>query len=453
VLVKNVRPNYKKLIVSYLSKLFGTKFAKSITGALGLNIIEVGLGFTTAMVLTRLMGSSNYGIYSYAMALAGVFTILALLGHDGYVVKTVARLISLKRLEEMSSFVKGAFIRTVFFNIVVSLILIVVLYFYQDKFTDDKFLALLIAISIISLTVLMRIYMSLFQGIQKIVTSLWPDKILRPLSFLSIVLAFALFSSNGITAPYAIAANAIAALFALLLVAYLWKTHKPYANSPNFRLAHLTEGWRPALPFALLASIAVLFTNIDVIMLGVYVSDSEIGIYRITGRVATLVSFASIAVRAAFNPRISMLFANKDFAALQSIASKAALANSLVAIPCLLIFIFAGYWVLILFGEDFTAGTDILTVLSIGQFIGSICALSASFLMMTSHANKATYSLVCGTVVNIVLNYILIPKYGSVGAAYATSIALTSVNVVNTYFVWTYLKINSTLFGFILKKY
>jgi O-antigen/teichoic acid export membrane protein len=433
--------------------LFSSKFAKAITGALGLNMVEAGLGFATAIILTRLMGSANYGVYSYAIALVGVFTILGLLGQDGYIVKTVAKLASSKQFDEVSSFVKGAFGRTVLLNIVMLMTLIIALSFYQEQLAEDKYMTLFVAISIIFFTVLMRVYIGLFQGMQQVITSLYADKLIRPLSFFCIISIMSFFVQHEMSATNAITANALAAFIALAVIAYLWSQKKPYARSPSIKAQDLTTGWRPALPFALLAGVSVIYGNIDVIMLGAYVPDSEIGIYRIAGRVATLISFAIIAVRSAFNPRISSLYAQNDFATLQNIASKAALATTVVALPCFLVFVFAGYWVLILFGDEFTSGTNILTVLSIGQLIGTICASGISILMMTSHANKAAQSLIFGAILNVVLNYLLIPSYGAIGAAYATTTALTAVNIVNTYFVWTYLKINPTVFGFIFRKY
>jgi O-antigen/teichoic acid export membrane protein len=437
----------------WIVKTFSSKFARGITGALGLNMAEAGLGFATAILLTRLMGPANYGVYSYAIALMGVFTILGLLGQDSYIVKIVAKLASLKQLDEMSSFVKGVFGRIVLLNLIVMLGLVIVLSFYQEQLSKDKYLTLFIAISIVFFTVLMRVYAGLFQGIQQIITSLYPDKLIRPLSYFCVISILSFVFKHDVAASKAITANALAAFIALMVIAYLWAQKKPYARSPRINWQDLTTGWRPALPFALLAGISVIYTNIDIIMLGAYVPDSEIGIYRIAGRVATLISFAIIAVKSAFNPRISSLYAQNDFATLQNIASKAALATTLVALPCFLFFVFAGYWVLVLFGDEFTSGTNILTVLSIGQLIGTICASGISILMMTSHANKAAHSLIFGAILNVVLNYLLIPSYGAIGAAYATTTALTAVNIVNTYFVWTYLKINPTVFGFLFRKY
>jgi len=429
------------------------RLAKAFFGSLGLNIIEAGLGFLTAVILGRIMGAENYGVYSYAMALAGIFTIISLLGQDKFSVREVARFHVHKQFPNIKTHALGAQSKVILFSFVIATITSIALTFLPVTFTYDKYITIFIALIVFILSALTRLYIAFFQGIQKVITALYPDKLLRPLSFLCIAFSLSIFSSNNIAASWVISANVIAAAIALLVLRYLWNKNTRSYGGTSFNKTQLLSGWKPALPFALLAGISVINSNIDVLMLGFFVSDADIGIYRITTRIATLVAFALTAVNAVFGPNISALYAKADFAQLQNNASKAALAALVLAFPCFLVFSFAGYWVLLLFGEEFTRGTNLLTILSLGQLGNALTGSVALLLMMTKHAKKAANSLLFSVLLNVLLNSLLIPIYGALGASIATSSSMVLLNVVNVYWVWHYLKINPTVLGFLYKKY
>lgn len=434
-----------------MNSLLKGKLAKAMTGALGLNIIEAGLGFLTAVILGRVMGAENYGLYSYAMALAGIFTVISLLGQDKFSIREIAKFHAKNNFLAVKTQALGATAKVMLFTLVITLVAALVLAVVPFSFSSEKHNTLYLALIVFVLSVLIRLYIAFFQGIQKVITSLYPDKLIRPLSFLLLVATAYLFVSDNLSAVWVISANALAALVALIALCVLWQKNTGNYGNANLNKTQFVTGWRPALPFALLAGISVVNSNVDILMLGFFVSDADIGIYRITTRIATLVAFALTAVNTVFGPNISALFAQGNMQQLQLNASKAALASLSIALPFFCVFYFAGYWVLWLFGEDFTHGTNLLTLLSLGQLINAMAGSVGLLLMMTKHAKKAANSLLASVIVNVILNALLIPIYGVLGAAIATTASMVLLNVINVYWVWHYLKINSTVLGFIFK--
>jgi len=436
-----------------MKQLFKGKLAKAMSGTLFFTVIEAGMGFLTAVLLGRLLGTDNYGIYSYAMALAGIFTIFNLAGQDRYSVREIAKFHTNGDIKSIAQHVMGVISKVLLLSACIVVTAILLLKILPITVSTDKYISLIIALAVVVATVLMRLYMAFFQGIQKVITSIYPDRLIRPMSFFLIILALYYVSDNKASATSAMLANVTAATIALIVIIMLWSQKKPYIEKTIFNKTLLYKDWRPALPFALLAGIAVINSNIDVIMLGFYVPDADIGIYRITARVATLVAFALTAVNAAFGPNISALFEKSNFKKLQENASKAALAAMCIALPCFFLFSFAGYWVLWLFGEDFTRGTDLLTILSLGQ-LGNACSGAVGLLlMMTKYAKRAANSLLLSVLFNIIMNTALIPIYGVLGAAIATTTSMILLNLINIYWVWKYLRINPTVLGFVFKKY
>ena len=108
-----------------------------------------------------------------------------------------------------------------------------------------------------------------------------------------------------------------------------------------------------------------------------------------------------------------------------------------------------GKWFLLLFGNGFIKGVTALSILSIGQIVnaatGSVCIL----LVMTGYERDAVAGIGVSVVINIIMNVLLIPKWGIIGAAISTAFSLILWNILLT--IWVYRKpgINSTFVGFV----
>jgi O-antigen/teichoic acid export membrane protein len=89
-----------------------------------------------------------------------------------------------------------------------------------------------------------------------------------------------------------------------------------------------------------------------------------------------------------------------------------------------------------LFGEEFTAGATVLTVLAVAKVTQVAVGPSGYVLMMTDHQYLNVFNQVSTAVLNVVLNYVLILRYGIVGAAVATGISIGVVNVARIVQVW-----------------
>ena len=88
--------------------------------------------------------------------------------------------------------------------------------------------------------------------------------------------------------------------------------------------------------------------------------------------------------------------------------------------------------ILSLFGNDFKKGYLALIIIATGAFFNSITGNVDQILNMTGNEQKVIRVMFVGFVLNILLNFMLIPNYGYVGAAFASFV----VNiVVNTIFV------------------
>jgi O-antigen/teichoic acid export membrane protein len=100
-----------------------------------------------------------------------------------------------------------------------------------------------------------------------------------------------------------------------------------------------------------------------------------------------------------------------------------------------------------LFGENYLSGRSALFILCVGQLVNAATGSVGVLLNMTGHERAMVISVGMSAGLNICLNIFLIPRWGIDGAAVATIISLTFVNLVKVRWAYRYLGINVTCCG------
>jgi O-antigen/teichoic acid export membrane protein len=91
-----------------------------------------------------------------------------------------------------------------------------------------------------------------------------------------------------------------------------------------------------------------------------------------------------------------------------------------------------------------------LLILLVGQVVNAGCGPVAQLLNMTGYEKYTLRGVGVSTILNVVLNVILIPKYGIAGAAVASALTLVGWNLILVYFVARELGINSSVINSLL---
>jgi O-antigen/teichoic acid export membrane protein len=190
-----------------------------------------------------------------------------------------------------------------------------------------------------------------------------------------------------------------------------------------------------------LAAMRALLSRTDVLLLGMLVHTTSVGIYAVAARVADLVAFALTAINTMFAPHIAALHAQGDRSGLQAMVTKTAwwatLSAVVIALP---LFALAGF-VLSLFGDVFTSGSVALRILLLGQLVNATAGSVGAMLTMTGHERQAAVVMAIAALAQIGLSAVLIPRYGATGAALANTAATVGWNLAMAALVWKKLKI------------
>nr|MDA3878674.1 polysaccharide biosynthesis C-terminal domain-containing protein [Halothiobacillus sp.] len=230
---------------------------------------------------------------------------------------------------------------------------------------------------------------------------------------------------------YAMAAQLAAAGVVLLVGGWMLSRSLPTASRTE-PVEYQSLHWlKSALPFTLIGGAGLINNQADIIMLGWFGSAAEVGIYHVAVQGATLVAFGLQVANAVMAPHFARLYTLGDMDKLQRLVTASARVVLLVALPLALAFVFAGgtivTWV---FGEGFAASHLPLAILALGQ-LANVAFGSVGFLLnMTGNERHTARVLWQTALLNVVLNGLLIPFYGMVGAAVASAVSLLTWNAL-----------------------
>ncbi|SDR75291.1 Membrane protein involved in the export of O-antigen and teichoic acid [Formosa sp. Hel1_31_208] len=187
----------------------------------------------------------------------------------------------------------------------------------------------------------------------------------------------------------------------------------------------------------------VLLLWSDKIILGVFETEVNIGVYDIVTKIAVVITFTYEAINSILAPKISNAFSANDMALLQKNVRFSVRMTFFTGLIIFIgILIFHGF-VLEFLGEVYLSGVYALMVLCVGKVLISLFGPVSDILQMTGHQKVYSRIMFLTLIINLVLNYILIRTMGINGAAIATSLAFLLMFLLSYIYIRRELKINS----------
>ena len=195
------------------------------------------------------------------------------------------------------------------------------------------------------------------------------------------------------------------------------------------------------IPLLVSGSLFLVISWTDTLMIGYYKTSADVGVYRIAFKVATLITFIQFAVNSIAAPTIASLYAKENLDGLRKYIKQIGVINALFSIPIALGIILFAEPLLNLFGAEYAAGKVLLPILAVGQLVNALAGPVMYILNMTGKEKLSQRIMIWMTILNIILNVVLIPIYGIVGAAIATTISMVTWNIIAAFYVYKYYKV------------
>ena len=407
---------------------------KVITSATGIVLVAIALakllGYVYRIVLSRL-GPDQYGVFSIALAIFGIVFTISVLGLDQGILRHLPYYKGAPRKQHqylMSSLVL-AFIASVF--------LAVLLWFFApmlaERFNIQELTTVLRILSIsIPFASVGWLLFSVLQAEKRI----FANVSLRYLgdSVLKVVLTLLLFSFV-LSLPMAAWAHVLTLIITCVIAFFLvWPSFSQ--SSYDFRTPLLYS-----LPLLFSGFFYLIIRWTDVLMIGYIRGSSEAGIYSVALPTAALLLVVQEAVLYLFVPTMTTHIMAEKTQEAKSLVIRSFFTILILSAPLFLLFIFFPRILLqTFFGGAYLLGVIPLVILAWGYFV----SLPFSVFNSTFASMKKTPLILAiaavAAVANIILNALLIPVYGMIGGAIATTSALLIMAVLRCGFGLYYLR-------------
>jgi O-antigen/teichoic acid export membrane protein len=252
-----------------------------------------------------------------------------------------------------------------------------------------------------------------------------------------------------LSAPMAMMLQVSAALVAFIIGAImLWRNTPPQVRQAT----PISEGrvWlASSFLFTLISGFQVINRQVGTLILGLFEPSTQVGIFRVALQVSTLAAFGLQAVNMVVAPRFAKLYAQGKTAHLQRLVTGSARVVLVFNLTVTVLLLVSGkLFFSFIFGPDFAASYAPLVILLIGLVVSSAAGSVGFLLNMTGHERETARGMAVAAASNVVLNLLLVPLWGLLGAAAASAISMIIWNIILWRAVRNRLGINSLAFNF-----
>nr|WP_249729881.1 lipopolysaccharide biosynthesis protein [Chelatococcus sp. YT9] len=402
-----------------------TGFGKVGQGAtvMGARLAGAALGFAGQAMSARMLGPDEFGRY-------GVMLVwLLLLGHaaSAGTSQLVYRHLPVYRAAGSGDLALGLLRMAGAMVAITSLVLagggLLALHLALAGI-DGRYVALgTLALGAVPLLATQDLLEAIARGLDRPVLGIAPAFLLRHLALLLGLAALSLF--GGSTDEITVLCLTIGGLVASLLIqAWLILPHVLPLLRRARPLYRPTQWLRTALPIAWVEAAEVLFQNMDMIVLAIFVPAEEAALYFAATRLVQILGYVPYASSAVTAQTYAVLGEARDGAGLQKLVGRTSLAATVLVglgATCLSL---AGHHLLGLFGTEFTAASGHLPVLCAGLFLASALGPGEDVLTMLGQERACARIYMTALAAGLLAHLVLIPAYGATGAAAAMAIGL-----------------------------
>ena len=435
-------------IAARLRAFLGEKgdFATVLLGAgqvLIIRILASAVGYASMILLARWMGSSEYGLYSFAIAWMTLLAYPATLGLPGAAVRFVAQYAAANDWQHVAGLMKvSSWLAFGCGALVATLAIPAVLYFksYLNPGYVAPTIVALAGIPIVALTIVRS---EAIRGLGWLALAWGPLQLGQPLLLL-IVTAAMVFFAMQLTAAMGVGASILA--YAANLIAQWGVLHARLGTRIKVEPKVNLGPWLGvALSFVWISLANAVLVQAGVIVVGIFLRPQDVAIYSAAAATSGLVTFPLYAVTALSAPKFAALHAQQRRLELQALVTNVTRWTFWPSLAIALIFVAFGSIVLRLFGPGFEQGYATLLILTLGQLVNAFTGPVVSLLNMTGHQVVTARVLSTSAILGVVFGLVFTRIWGSVGTAVAFSGAMVLWNAWLAIFVIRKLEIYPSL--------
>lgn len=404
-------------------------------------VFEVIIVFLTTVFLTRILGVNDFGLYSLGLVFLQAGSIIALFGLNNGALKYISAYLALNDKRK----VKGTIIQVIAFPLIFGSVLSTIVFFSSsflaNFFGKPELSPVIKVFSLgIPLFALMQSTEAVTRSFKTAKYKVLGEKILKP--FLNICFVFVIYFLG-----YRLLGMAFAFVLSVLItVLFLLSGIKklfPEINSKEINSEFETKNlFSTSFSMMLIWAVLFLLSWTDILMVGYFLAADDVGVYKVAVKAASLVLMSLAALNAIFIPIISSLYHKKEKEKLSSVFKTVTRWGLSLALLIILVLTVSSREIMMIFGSNFVLGISSLLILCLGQLVHVGMGSSAQILIMAGKEKIESLNDIGVLILDVVLNLILIPKFGIFGAAVSTAVCLAVLNILRVMEVYLFFKIH-----------
>lgn len=414
--------------------------------AMAIRVVGVALALLTQVALARWMGQFEYGVFLFAWSWVFLLALVGTLGLDRAAVRFIPEYVGSERPGHVAGVVRSFRWLVVAGGLGLAACWCLGVLLLADRIPAYYVAPLCAASLSIPFFAQLNLHAEMSRAFAWVGQAYAPSNILRPVLLIAFVAALVALGWPRTGTDVMIAA-ALATGVCALVHAGLFQARVP-AEVRHAAPVYRTRDWlRIALPMFLSGGAVLILLHTDLLLLGVLATPNDVAIYGAATRIAYVNALVFFAMSVVSVPQFSDLLARGRTDELQTLLHSVigwTFWPSLLLVAGLLLL---GRPILELFGPQFATGYPVLAILVLASLFRAITGPLAELLAVSGNQDVAAVALWSGAFANVVLNLLLIPAYGPLGAAVATSLAWVSIRVCFVVLVWRRLGVVPFLVG------
>ena len=367
------------------------------------------VGFFYTIFLAKSLGVGDFGLFSVGLAYFSIISGVSDFGFNRYLIREISKEEGQKWELVCNLLMLRLTIVSIFFGIF-SLILY--------SFDQDKMRVSVILLS--SLAILPQTVGLTFDGVFVALRRLQFSALVAVISSLATVSIGVFLLSHGFAVYGAVNALVLGQLIFALTFLLMFGLHIGIKLS-EVKLALIKKALVGSLPYGLLGILGLLYFRIDTVMLSYLRGNFETGIYGVSYRFLEAVTLIPSAFSSALFPILSKLHQTKSKIEMRNLYLTSIKIMGFTGFLITLVFLVLISWAIRLFMPNFLQALDVIKILSLSIPLMFMTAPGVQVMFSTDKYLKTVLFLSIFTLgFNVLLNLILIPRFGVWAAAWVT---------------------------------
>ncbi|MDQ2695163.1 MAG: oligosaccharide flippase family protein [Pseudomonadota bacterium] len=444
---------------------------------LGGRLIAVGVNFLIQVLIVHHLSKADFGAWSYVLALVAFFQTFVTLGLK----RSITRFIPIYHEKGEYAKLFGTILLALGVIVSVGALIILAVYTWPQaigglindtgQLQGSTTALLLIMIFLVPIEAIDGLLIGLFASFTHSRAIFFRRYVVAPALKLGVVLLLIAFGSGVAFLAYGYMAASLLGIgiFGWLFYRMLRQNGVADHFSPRAVSFPVREIFSFTIPLLTTDLLMVGLHSTDVLMLGYFAGATEVAAYRVILPAADVNTIVMSAFVLLYMPIAARLFAKEDYSGINDLYWRTAIWLTVLSFPVFAVtFALARPFVLTVYGDRYADSWVYLQILSLAYYFNVVLGFNGITLKVLGRLRYMVTINVLALVLNVLLNLLLIPGFGALGAALATAgtmmahnllkqagLALVSgIEVFNRRYLWFYGMVGIFALGlFLVQRY